>query len=152
MHNLALAIGIVGIIIVGAIAAAVVRDLWNGKIDLTKLLSGDDAASLSRFQFLIFTFIIGLSYLYVAVDKETLPDVANAWALLGISGGSYVLSKGIQMSADTAVKAQEHATRQAEAAAQQARAIAEQARSTAQQPSPAPQQPSAAPAPPPPQA
>ena len=145
MHNLALAIGIVDIIIVGAIAAAVVRDLWNGKIDLTKLLSGDDAASLSRFQFLIFTFIIGLSYLYVAVDKETLPDVANAWALLGISGGSYVLGKGIQMSADTAQKAQDHTTRQAEAAAQQAQAVAEQARLAAQRLPPP--QPTAAPPP-----
>jgi hypothetical protein len=137
MHNLALAIGSVGIVIIGGIAGVVVRDLWTGKIDLTKLLSGDDAASLSRFQFLIFTFIIGLSYLYVAVDAQTLPDVQNAWALLGISGGSYVLGKGIQISADTAVKTQEHTTRQAEAAARQAQAVAEQSRLAGQQPPPA---------------
>jgi hypothetical protein len=49
MGNLALAIGSVGIIIIGGISAVVVRYVWTGKIDLTKLLSGDAAASLSRF-------------------------------------------------------------------------------------------------------
>lgn len=103
MERLTLVVGIVGTLIIGLIALVVVWDLWTGKIDLTKLLSGEEAASLSRFQFLIFTFIIGLSYLLVVLKSGALPDVGNTWALLGISGGSYVLGKGIQKSADTAV-------------------------------------------------
>jgi hypothetical protein len=62
----------------------------------------------------------------VAVDTETLPDVQNAWALLGISGGSYVLGKNIQLSAETAQKGQ----------------------MLGQQPAPAPQRPPAATPPP----
>jgi hypothetical protein len=106
MDTLRLLVGIVGTIIIGLIALVVVWNLYTGKIDLLKLLSGDDSASLSRFQFLVFTFIIGLSYLLIVIKTQApdkLPDVGNAWALLGISGGSYVLGKGIQMSADTAV-------------------------------------------------
>ena len=60
MPTLTLVVGIAGVIIIGLIALVVVWDLWGGIIDLTKLLSGDDSASLSRFQFLIFTFIVGL--------------------------------------------------------------------------------------------
>jgi hypothetical protein len=104
MDKLTIAVGIVGTIIIGLIALVVVWDLWTGKIDLSKLLSGDDSASLSRFQFLVFTFIIGLSYLLIVLKSGTLPDVQNAWALLGISGGGYVLGKGIQLSANTAVQ------------------------------------------------
>jgi hypothetical protein len=101
-------VGIAGTIIIGLIALVVVWDLYTGKIDLSKLLSGDDAASLSRFQFLVFTFIIGLSYPLLVLkggpSADKLPDAAGALGLLGISAGSYVLGKGIQKSADTAVE------------------------------------------------
>ena len=45
------------------------------------------------------TFVIALSYFYVVVKSPTavLPDIgANVLALLGISGASYVVAKGIQ--------------------------------------------------------
>jgi hypothetical protein len=119
MEGFPLVVGIVGTIIIGLIAFIVVWNLYTGKIDLSKLLSGDDAASLSRFQFLVFTFIIGLSYLLIVIKTQSLPDVSNVWALLGISGGSYVLGKGIQMSADTAVDKARIAAQQPAAQAQQ---------------------------------
>ncbi len=80
--------------------------IWSGKIDLSLLLSekvGDKAqASMSRFQLLVFTFVIGMSLFFVIMGK---PGSAPAFpkeipggilALLGISGSSYLISKGIQ--------------------------------------------------------
>jgi hypothetical protein len=121
MSLFSLLVGIVGTALIGLIAAIVVGNMLVGRIDLSKLLSGDAAASLSRFQFLVFTFVIALSYLLmtiVAADKGSgLPQVPEGvWALLGISGGSYVLGKGIQHAAETS---QANAAVNAAAAAQQ---------------------------------
>jgi len=118
MSTFPLVVGIVGTAIIGLIAVVVVFDMLTGRIDLSKLLSDDPSASLSRFQFLVFTFIIGLSYLLVVLvmadsKSASLPDIpSGVAAILGISGGSYVLSKGIQKTAETS-------QRNAAAAAQQ---------------------------------
>ena len=76
----------------------------SGKIDISQLLSeGNGAASMSRFQLLIFTFVIGISFFLVVVCECKLPEVpANVLALLGISASTYGVSKGIQ--ATTGVK------------------------------------------------
>jgi len=61
-------------------------------------------ASLSRFQFLVFTFVVAMSLFYLIVIKTPpdYPAIPNQiLALLGISGGSYVLSKGIQTGSAT---------------------------------------------------
>ena len=73
------------------------------RINLDKLISeANGDASLSRFQLLIFTFVIALSFFYVVADTGTLPAIpGEVLALLGISGGSYVISKGIQVTKDT---------------------------------------------------
>jgi len=103
-----IAVGIVGTAVVSLIAIVVVWDMLVGKIDLSKLLADNQDASLSRFQFLVFTFVIGFSYLLLVVchvckDATTeLPGVpGGALALIGISAGGYVLGKGIQKAADT---------------------------------------------------
>ena len=84
-------------------------ELWilylmaTGKIDLTHLVSEKNGpASLSRFQFLIFTFVIAVSFFVVVANDPTgLPDVpSGVFGLLGISGGSYVVSKAIQGAGD----------------------------------------------------
>ena len=83
--------------------------LWymvTGRINLEKLISEDDGtASLSRFQFLVFTFVIAMSLFLVIVGKappDFPPDIPpEILALLGISGGSYVISKGIQKGAES---------------------------------------------------
>jgi len=86
----------------------------QGKIDLSQLLSepsGD--ASMSRFQLLIFTFVIALSFFLVVVGNGTASSAdpschtcpafpaqipGSVLALLGISATSYLVSKGIQFS------------------------------------------------------
>jgi hypothetical protein len=53
-------------------------------------------ASLSRFQFLIFTFVIAGLYLLLCIEAGTFIDIpTNVLGLLGISGGSFVISKAI---------------------------------------------------------
>jgi len=54
-------------------------------------------ASLSRLQLLLFTFVIVGLYLTLCLEAGQLLDIPNqVLGLLGISGGSYVVSKGIQ--------------------------------------------------------
>jgi len=95
---------------VGLLGLAVLWRIFDGTIDLSRLISeptGD--ASMSRFQFLIFTFVIALSlFLVIVAGKNTdckickpaLPDSipTGILSLLGISGSSYLVSKGIQYS------------------------------------------------------
>jgi len=60
---------------------------------------GDSKASLSRFQFLIFTFVIAGLYLLLCIEAGTLIDIpGNVLALLGISGGTYVVAKTVGSS------------------------------------------------------
>jgi len=79
-----------GFLILAAIA--------SGKIDISTLLSeSGGGASMSRFQLLIFTFVIALSFFLIVVSSSRLPDVpADVLALLGISATTYGVSKGIQ--------------------------------------------------------
>ena len=54
----------------------------------------DTKASMSRFQFLIFTFVIAGLFLLLSIEAGTFVDIPpNVLALLGISGGTYVVSK-----------------------------------------------------------
>ncbi len=88
-------------------AALVLWKIFNNRIDLSNLLSEsvDGKASLSRFQFLIFTFVIAGLYLTLCLETGSLLDVPNGvLMLLGISGGGYVVSKGMTTSAATNAK------------------------------------------------
>ena len=105
---LALIGGYIVAVAVGLFALIIVYNIYTGKINIEKMLcekNGD--ASLSRFQFLIFTFVIAMSLLLLVIANLskgtiTFPGVpAGVWALLGISGGSYTVSKGIQKKAET---------------------------------------------------
>jgi len=73
-------------------------EIIRGNIDLSGLLSEDGKASMSRFQLLIFTFVIALSlFLMVAQSGEKFPEIpANVLVLLGVSASTYAVSKGIQ--------------------------------------------------------
>ncbi|HYL09258.1 MAG TPA: hypothetical protein VEU31_00850 [Candidatus Acidoferrales bacterium] len=84
-----------------------------GKIDLTHLLSEHGGgASMSRFQLLIFTFVIGLSFFLLATEgKGAFPEVpAGVLALLGISATTYGVSKGIQAGTDAPAKGDDGAS------------------------------------------
>ena len=81
----------------------IIAKIWNNTIDLSQLISETNGgASLSRFQFLVFTFVIALCLFLVVVGSGGAPAFPNIppgiFALLGISAGSYVVSKGIQFS------------------------------------------------------
>ena len=95
------------------LALVIVVRMWSGTINLAYLIAEEDgAASLSRFQFLVFTFVIAFGYFLLVLKAvgaappsgaafalPTVPD--GVWALLGISGGSFAVSKGIQKSWET---------------------------------------------------
>lgn len=82
---------------------SIVWQMWSGRLDLAYLISepqltagdtGKPKASLSRFQFLVFTFVIAGLYLVLSIEAGTMVEVPNgALVLLGISGGSYLVSK-----------------------------------------------------------
>jgi len=88
-------------VFIGAVEFIILWRIWTNRIDLTYLVAEDDGqASLSRFQMLFFTFVIGsiLAVISLCGDKPDFPKAfpVEILGLLGISGGSYVLSKGIQ--------------------------------------------------------
>jgi hypothetical protein len=105
---LALVAGWILTIFVGVAGALVLWKMFRGDISLNKLISEPNGdASLSRFQFLIFTFIIAMG-LFVVTLRQTppiLPDIPlNILGLLGISAGSYVVAKGLQIQRDTSLE------------------------------------------------
>lgn len=104
---LGLAIGWILTGFIGVVAFIIVVKMWKGDIDLNYLISDElGYASLSRFQFLVFTFVVAMSLFYLIVigRPPAYPKIpGEILALLGISGGSYVISKGIQNSRDVAI-------------------------------------------------
>jgi hypothetical protein len=85
----------------GLMCGTIILLIWQGKIDLSQLVSepsGD--ASMSRFQLLIFTFVIAISlFVLVEANHGALPDIPNGvLTLLGISASTYAVSKGISYS------------------------------------------------------
>jgi hypothetical protein len=106
--------------IIAIIGFAVAWKLATGEIDISKILTEKDgspggAASMSRFQLLIFIFVIAVSFFLVVIsnikiiqakpgDRQLpgMPEVPNGvLALLGISASSYAVGKAIQHGAGT---------------------------------------------------
>ena len=102
---LGLVIGWILAIGIGLLLFKIVWKIWWDEIDLTYVISDEQGyASLSRFQMLLFSFVIAMSLFYLIVLKSDFPVIPKEiLALLGISGGSYVLSKGIQSSRDVGI-------------------------------------------------
>lgn len=104
-----IAVGWVALALVALLGLTIIYKIWTGNIDLSRLISeptGD--ASMSRFQLLIFTFVVALGLLLVIVsgDKPAFPEVipGSVLTLLGISASSYLVSKGIQFSSEDGTK------------------------------------------------
>ncbi len=80
----------------------VLAAIASGKIDISSLLeeknSSGGGASMSRFQLLIFTFVVAISLLLIVVSKYDFPKEVpvGVLTLLGISASTYAVSKGIQ--------------------------------------------------------
>ncbi len=104
MNFLTLLTGWIIAVFIGALGAIILYLILKGKINLERLISDADGhASLSRLQFLIFTFVIAMSFFLVVVggSGQGYPSFPakippGLFALLGISGGSYVVAKGIK--------------------------------------------------------
>jgi hypothetical protein len=79
--------------------------LWKlAKTDLGSMVMELDGSkvSLSRFQFLIFTFAVAGLFIALSFESGALIAVsADHLGLLGISSGSYLISKGIGSNAST---------------------------------------------------
>lgn len=93
------------IIIIFGTAAVVLWLIFTGKIDLSSVLEepgsgvevpGSGKASLSRFQFLLFTFVIAGLFLTLSIEAGAFVNIPDGvLMLMGISAGSYAVSKGI---------------------------------------------------------
>ena len=92
-----LAIGFLGLFWV------VIYKIAMDKIDLSSLIRDPDASSdgrgktsMARFQLLVFTLTIAGLYTVLCIESGTLIEVpGGTLALLGISGGSFLVSKKI---------------------------------------------------------
>lgn len=100
--KLSLAIGYGLLLLVFMYGVVILIEILVGNIDLSALLSeslGKPLASMSRFQLLIFTFVISLSFFLIVASTGKFPDVpGQVLTLLGISASTYAVSKGIQAS------------------------------------------------------
>jgi uncharacterized BrkB/YihY/UPF0761 family membrane protein len=114
VNIMALAVGLFISFLMGFLGLVIAYLILKGKIDLSKLISEPNGdASLSRFQFLLFTFVIAMSLFLIVISKDPpqFPEIpVEILALLGISGGSYIVSKGIQTSRDIGLKSREAAS------------------------------------------
>ena len=130
---------VIMIVILGT-AAVVLWLIFIGKIDLSDLLDEPSAAgataassgkaSLSRFQFLLFTFVVTGLFLLLSIESGTFVNIpSSVLELIGISAATYGVSKGISSGSNgTAATA-----RKAAAAAQQAADDAKQHADSAKQ-------------------
>jgi hypothetical protein len=108
LHWVQLAAGIIAVAFVGGLSTIVLYKIATDKINLQHVISeSDGAASMSRFQLLIFTFVIAMSFFLVVVgggekNPPAFPDKIppGVLTLLGISASSYLVSKGIQASTE----------------------------------------------------
>jgi hypothetical protein len=73
----------------------------NNTINLKFLIADDSGdASLSRFQLLLFTFVISAGILYLTVKGDGFPRIdQGVLILLGISSASYALGKSLDKQA-----------------------------------------------------
>lgn len=88
MEKLELAFAYGGLILLFLFGFLVLAAIAGGKIDISQLLEekGTGGASMGRFQLLIFTFVIGLSFFLVVLCKCDMPQIpTNVLALLGLS-------------------------------------------------------------------
>ena len=86
-----------------ALGVIVLIKIITDKMDLEYLISEDNGhASMSRFQLLIFTFVVAISLVeLVEANKANneFPKIdSSVLTLLGISASTYAVGKGIQKS------------------------------------------------------
>jgi hypothetical protein len=97
---LSIAAGYTALLLVFLYGVIVLYEMINGSVDVAQLIGeSGGGASMSRFQLLIFTFVIALGIIFLLGKDGKFPDLnANLLALVGISASTYAVSKGIQAS------------------------------------------------------
>jgi hypothetical protein len=105
MNVMAQLCGLLVCLFIGALGLAIVIKIFNGTIDLRYLISeANHEASMSRFQLLIFTFVIAIALFKLVELNKTFPDIPQGvLTLLGISASTYAVGKGISYSRDEGV-------------------------------------------------
>jgi hypothetical protein len=106
-EKIVLAIEYGGLVITFLFGFMILAAIASGKIDISAILQEKAAdgtpsgASMSRFQLLIFTFVIALSLFLIVVNTGDFPSTIppEVLTLLGISATTYAVSKGIQAGA-----------------------------------------------------
>jgi hypothetical protein len=98
-----------GLVITFLLGFMILAGIASGKIDISRILEEKGSpeaqttggASMSRFQLLIFTFVIAISFFLIVVNTHKFPDNISpqVLTLLGISASTYAVSKGIQAGA-----------------------------------------------------
>ena len=94
-----LAICYAGLVMLFLFGFLILAGIASGKIDISQLLTeSGGGASMSRFQLLVFTFVVGLSFFLIVVSTGKFPNPipSEVLTLLGISATTYGVSKGIQ--------------------------------------------------------
>jgi hypothetical protein len=91
--------------VIVAFAAVVLWEIVDGKINLAGIISepqdvagpdGKAKASLSRFQFLVFTFVVAGLFLMLSIEAGTFVNIPNnVLGLIGLSGGGFIVSKAV---------------------------------------------------------
>lgn len=98
-----LAMSYAGLVMLFLFGFLILAGIASGKIDISQILTekGTTGASMSRFQLMIFTFVIALSLFLIVVTKQDFPTIpTQILELLGISATTYGVGKGIQATSD----------------------------------------------------
>jgi len=124
-HDVALLGFIAFSAVIIAFAAAVLWEIINGDIDLFGIISepedvaiidGRPKASLSRFQFLVFTFVVAGLFLMLSIEAGAFVNIPNnVLGLIGLSGGSFIVSKAVGPKAKDALTEVEKAEKKLKA-------------------------------------
>jgi hypothetical protein len=102
-----LAVCYAGLVLLFLFGFLILAGIASGKIDISQLLTeSGGGASMSRFQLLIFTFVIALSFFLIVVSTGKFPSPipSEVMTLLGISATTYGVSKGIQATGGLSAK------------------------------------------------
>lgn len=105
MGWMAQACALLACLFLAALATLVIFNILTGKIDLQFLVSeANGHASMSRFQLLIFTFVVAISVFKLVELTGKLPEVPGGiLTLIGISASTYAVGKGISYSREEGV-------------------------------------------------
>jgi len=94
--------GYLAALFLGILGLVILYKILTNQIDLTYLISEPNGdASMSRFQLLVFTFVIAIALFRMIEENpgKGFPDIPQGvLTLLGISASTYAVGKGIQFS------------------------------------------------------